>query len=75
MQHAYASNTAKKRLLQTESDDDTEQNPHFVFKGHDSLARFLVIKSEEEKAVLSLSPFVIEKQMESIIGTPKSVKN
>ena len=69
-----ASNTAKKRLLQTESDDDTEQNPHFVFKGNDSFARFLVIKSEEEKAVTSLSPFVIEKQMESIIGTPKSVK-
>ena len=28
----------------------------------------------EEKAVTSLSPFVIEKQIESIIGTPKSVK-
>ena len=67
-----ASNTAKKRLLQTESDDDTEQNPHF--KGNDSFARFHVIKSEEEKAVTSLSPFVIEKQMESITGTPKSVK-
>ena len=45
-----ASNTAKKRLLQTESNDDTEQNPHFVFKGNDSFARFLVIKPEEEKA-------------------------
>ena len=61
-------------MLQTESDDDTEQNRHFVFKGNDSFARFLVIKSEEEKAVTSLSPFVIEKQMERIIGTPKSVK-
>ena len=28
----------------------------------------------EEKAVTSLSPFVIEKQIESVIGTPKSVK-
>ena len=28
----------------------------------------------EEKAVSSLSPFVIEKQIESIFGTPKSVK-
>ena len=28
----------------------------------------------EEKAVTSLSPFIIEKQIESIIGTPKSVK-
>ena len=28
----------------------------------------------EEKAVTSLSPFIIEKQIESIIGSPKSVK-
>ena len=28
----------------------------------------------EEKADTSLTPFVIEKQIESIIGTPKSVK-
>ena len=62
----------KKRALQTESDDDIEQSPHFLFKGNDG--RFLVIKSMEEKAVTSLSPFIIEKQIESIIGTPKSVK-
>ena len=69
-----ATNTSKKRALQNESDDDTEQTPHFVFKGNDCFARFLVIKSMEEKAVTSLSPFVIEKQIESITGTPKSVK-
>ena len=69
-----ATNTCKKRALQTESDDDIEQSPHFVLKGNDGFARFLVIKSMEEKAVTSLSPFVIEKQIESIIGTPKSVK-
>ena len=69
-----ATNTSKKRALQNESDDDTEQTPHFVFKGNDCFARFLVIKSMEEKAVTSLSPFIIEKQIESIIGTPKSVK-
>ena len=69
-----ATNTCKKRALQTESDDDIEQSPHFVFKGNDGFARFLVIKSMEEKAVTSLSPFIIEKQIESIIGTPKSVK-
>ena len=36
--------------------------------------RFIVIQSQEESAVTSLSPFVIEKQIESVIGTPKSVK-
>ena len=69
-----ATNTCKKRALQTESDDDIEQSPHFVCKGNGGFARFLVIKSMEEKAVTSLSPFIIEKQIESIIGTPKSVK-
>ena len=36
--------------------------------------KFLVIKSLEEKSITSLSPFVIEKQTESLIGTPKTVK-
>ena len=36
--------------------------------------KFLVIKSEEAKPITSLSPFIIEKQIESLIGTPKSVK-
>ena len=40
-----------------------------------SLTKFLVIKSEEAKPITSLSPFIIEKQIESLIGTPKSVKN
>ena len=70
-----ATNTCKKKkALQTESDDDIEQSPHFVFKGNDGFARFLVIKSMEEKAVTSFSPFIIEKQIESIIGTANSVK-
>ena len=30
--------------------------------------------AQEEKAVTSLSPFVIEKQIENVIGTSKSVK-
>ena len=36
--------------------------------------KFLIIKSLEEKSITSLSPFVIEKQIESLIGTPKTVK-
>ena len=39
-----------------------------------SLTKLLVIKSEEAKPITSLSPFIIEKQIESLIGTPKSVK-
>ena len=69
-----ASNTCKKRALQTESDDDLKQTTNFVLKDNDTFARFLVIKSMEEKAVTSLSPFIIEKHIESIIGSPKSVK-
>ena len=64
----------RKRILQTESDDDPDQSPHFVFKSNETFAKFLVIQSLEEKAVTSLSPFVTEKQIESLIGTPKSVK-
>ena len=39
-----------------------------------SIFQFLVIKSVETKPITSLSPFIIEKQIESLIGTPKSVK-
>lgn len=67
--------TTRKRTLQTnESDDDADQTQNFVFKSNDSFPRFIVIQSQEEKAITSLSPFVIEKQIESVIGTPKSVK-
>ena len=37
-------------------------------------SKFLTIKSLEDKPITSLSPFIIEKQIESIIGTPKTVK-
>ena len=39
-----------------------------------NFSKFLVIESEEAKPITSLSPFIIEKQIESLIGTPKSVK-
>lgn len=66
--------TNKKRILLTDSDDDADQSQHFIFKSNEAFPRFLVVESQEEKAVTSLSPFVIEKQIESLIGTPKSVK-
>ena len=39
-----------------------------------NFSKFQVIKSEETKPITSLSPFIIEKQIESLIGTPESVK-
>ena len=39
-----------------------------------SFSKSRVIKSEEAKPITSLSPFIIEKQIESLIGTPKSVR-
>ena len=64
----------RKRILQIESDDDADQSAHFIFKSNETFPRFLVIQSEEAKEITSLSPFVIEKQIEGLIGTPKSVK-
>ena len=53
----------------------TRTSLHTSFsKANETFPRFIVILSQEEKAVTSLSPFVIEKQIESVIGTPKSVK-
>ena len=67
--------TNRKRILQTtESDDDADQSPHFIFKSYETFPRFIVIQSQEERAISSLSPFVIEKQIESVIGTPKLAK-
>ena len=65
--------SANKKLQRPDSDD--ENNISTVFKPVDNFARFLVVKSDDtEKPITSLSPFVIEKQIESTIGTPKSVK-
>ena len=67
------SSSAKNKRQRPDSDD--ENNISTVFKPVDNFAKFLVIKSNDsEKPITSLSPFVIEKQIESTIGTPKSVK-
>ena len=64
----------RPRPCQNDIHDDLE-SPNFVFSGNDMFARFLVIQSQDSSnPVTSLSPFVIEKQIEALIGTPKSVK-
>ena len=64
----------RPRPCQNDIDDDLESS-NFVFSGNDTFARFLVIQSQNgSNPVTSLSLFIIEKQIESLIGTPKSVK-
>ena len=64
----------RPRPCQNDNDDDSE-TPNFIFSGNDTFSRFLVIQSQDgSDPVTSLSPFIIEKQIESLIGTPKSVK-
>ena len=41
----------------------------------ENFARFFVIKSDDdEKPITNLSPFIIEKQIEALIGTVKIVE-
>ena len=64
-----------KRHRPCQNDIDDLATPNVVFSGNNTFPRFLVIQSQNgSKSVTSLSPFVIEKQIESLIGTPKSVK-
>ena len=67
-----ASSTNKR--LRPDSDDD-DNNASTIFTTQENFAIFLIIESKnKEKTITSLSPFVIEKQIEAIIGTAKSVK-
>ena len=64
----------RPRPCQNDIDDDSG-TPNFAFSRNDTFSRFLVIQSQDgSDPVTSLSPFIIEKQIESLIGTPKSVK-
>ena len=65
---------SRKRFLAFDSLEDDTQPTTFTFKANENFAKFLVISSKEDKPITSLSPFIIEKQIESIIGTPKNVK-
>ena len=65
---------SRKEFLAFDSSEDETQPTTFTFKANENFPKFLVISSKEEKQITSLSPFIIEKQMESLIGTPKNVK-
>ena len=66
--------TLTNKRPRSDSDGD-EIDTSTVFRTQENFAKFLIIESKNpEKPITSLSPFVIEKQIEALIGTPKSVK-
>ncbi len=64
-------NSKKNQLKRTKTGSDSDDEPC----GVDSFPRFMVIQSKDAtKPLTSLSPFVIEKTITGLIGSPKSVK-
>ena len=66
---------AKLNESKRDSDSETETpNPSSIPNSF-NCPRFIVIQLQDpSKPVTKLSPFVIEKQLSSILGIPKSVK-
>ena len=55
--------------------DNDEIDTSTIFRKQENFAKFLIIEStNKDKPITSISPFVIEKQIEALIGTVKSVK-
>ena len=57
-----------------ENDFDTSENEHSQPTMSTASPRFLVIHSQEERSISSLSPFVIEKVLICMAGDRKSIK-
>ena len=57
-----------------ENDSDTSENEHSQPTMSTASPRFLVIHSQEERSISSLSPFVIEKVLIGMAGEPRSIK-
>ena len=70
----------RKRTNQNISDDDQSDNEEYSFKtpsenGSQHFPRFILIESlQENKSITSLSPFLIQKVIQSISGEPESIK-
>ena len=66
--------TLTNKRPRSDSDGD-EIDTSTIFRSQENFAKFLIIEStNKDKPITSLSPFVIEKQIEALIGTVKSVK-
>ena len=57
-----------------ENDSDTSENEQSQPTMSTASPRFLVIHSQEERSISSLSPFVIDKVLIGMAGEPKSIK-
>ena len=57
-----------------ENDSDTSENEHSQPTTCTASPRFLVIHSQEERSVSSLSPFVMEEVLNGMAGEPRSIK-
>ena len=63
-----------KKAKRALSDSDSESETTSKFNST-HFPRFLIIEAEDStKPITKLSPFIIEKTLKSILGTPKSVK-
>ena len=60
------------KRLRPDLNDDDKMPTLFTIQG--KIPTILIIKSYYEKPVTSLSPFIIEKQIQCLIGTVKSVE-
>ena len=56
-----------------DSNDDSK-SPPTLFTIQENFPLFLTVKSTSEKLITSLSPFVIERHIQGLIGTVKTVK-
>ena len=66
--------TLTNKRPRSDSEND-EIDTSTIFRTQENFAKFLIIEStNKDKPITSLSPFVIEKQIEALIGTVKSVK-
>ena len=62
--------TLTNKRPRSDSDND-ERDTSTIFRTQENFAKFLIIESKNnEKPITSLSPFVIDKQIEALIGTP-----
>ena len=67
--------TSNQNLKRSRNMYDSDSEHDIQSQGTQPFPRFLIVESTDpDKRIATLSPFVIEKQIESIAGVPKSVK-
>ena len=65
-----------KRSLSDDESENTLRTPLSIHQQTNNFPKFIIVQAiNNDKPITSLSPFVIEKQVSSIIGTAKSIKS